>query len=159
MAKNGTKTWCREVCKVKIYLSGLTAFFQHFESSTQQTWWFKTQRFWLATQNLSLQYTEFAKIVISSYLEATSANPTSIWNSEERASWCILTIKPMRCTYFSNLFWNRTLHVLDRFSVHHQESSTVYTGTGICHTGYADCSLTSSQHNLRDVYLLLCIQY
>ena len=36
-------------------------------------------------------------------------------------------------------FWNRTLHVLDRFSVHHQESSTVYTAIGICHTGFADC--------------------
>jgi hypothetical protein len=34
-------------------------------------------------------------------------------------------------------FWNRTLHVSDRFSVHHQESSTVYTGIGICHTGFA----------------------
>ena len=33
-------------------------------------------------------------------------------------------------------FWNRTLHVPDRFSVHHQESSTVYsyTAIGICHT-------------------------
>ena len=31
-------------------------------------------------------------------------------------------------------FWNRNLHVSDRFSVHHQESSTVYTAIGICHT-------------------------
>jgi hypothetical protein len=37
---------------------------------------------------------------------------------------------------------------LDRFSVHHQESSTVPTAIGICHTGYADCLLASSQHNL-----------
>jgi len=36
-------------------------------------------------------------------------------------------------------FWNRTPHVSDSFSVHHQESSTVHTATGICHTGYADC--------------------
>ena len=41
--------------------------------------------------------------------------------------------------YFSNLFWNRTLHVSDRFTVHHQESSTVYTAIGICHSGYALC--------------------
>ena len=53
-------------------------------------------------------------------------------------------------------FWNRTLHVSDRFCVHHQESSTVYTATGICHTGYADCLVASSQHNL---YVLLCVQY
>jgi len=36
--------------------------------------------------------------------------------------------------YFSNLFWYGILHVSDRFTVHHQESSTVYTATGICHT-------------------------
>ena len=41
--------------------------------------------------------------------------------------------------YFSNLFSYRILHVSDRFTVHHQESSTVYTANGICHTGYADC--------------------
>jgi hypothetical protein len=29
--------------------------------------------------------------------------------------------------YFSHLFWNRTLHVSDSFTVHHQESSAVYT--------------------------------
>jgi len=72
--------------------------------------------------------------------------------------------------YFSNLFWYRTLHVSDRFTVHHQESSTVYTATGICHASYVDCLLAGSgcsipiplasrQHNLYDKYLLLCIQY
>jgi hypothetical protein len=40
------------------------------------------------------------------------------------------------------------------FSVHHQESSTVYKAIS-----YADCLLASSQHNLYDIYLLLCIQY
>ena len=37
----------------------------------------------------------------------------------------------------SNLFyfWNNTLHVLDGLSVHHQESKTVHTASGICHTG------------------------
>ena len=51
-------------------------------------------------------------------------------------------------------FWNETLHVSDRFTVHHQECSTVYTAIGIRHTGYAD-----RQHNLYDECLLLCIQY
>jgi hypothetical protein len=41
-------------------------------------------------------------------------------------------------------FWNRILHVSDGFIVHHQESSTVHTATGICHTGYADCLLAGS---------------
>jgi len=40
------------------------------------------------------------------------------------------------------------------FFVHHQESSTVYTTIGTCH-----CLLASSQHNLYDIYLLLCMQY
>jgi hypothetical protein len=44
-------------------------------------------------------------------------------------------------------FWNRTLHVSERFSVHHQESSTVYTATGMCHTGFADCLLIRSGWN------------
>jgi len=56
-------------------------------------------------------------------------------------------------------FWNRTLHVLGTFSVHHQESSTAYTAIGICHTGYVDCLLASSQYNLYDIHLLLCMQY
>jgi len=51
---------------------------------------------------------------------------------------------------------NRTLHVLDSISVHHQEPSTVHTAI---HTGYADCLLAISQHNLYDIYLLLCVQY
>ena len=36
-------------------------------------------------------------------------------------------IKPTRCTKFSNLFWNETLHVSDSSSVHHQEYFTVHT--------------------------------
>jgi hypothetical protein len=73
----------------------------------------------------------------------------------------LLITKP-RCTDFSNLFWNRTLHVSDRFSVHHQESSTAYTAIGIYHTGYDGSGwnilipLASSQHNLYDIYLLMC---
>ena len=43
-----------------------------------------------------------------------------------------LIIKPTRCTNFSYLFWNETLHVLDSSSVHHQEFLTVNTAI---HTG------------------------
>ena len=42
-------------------------------------------------------------------------------------------------------FWNGTLHVSDSLSVRHQESSTVHTEIGICHRGFADCLLVSSQ--------------
>ena len=53
-------------------------------------------------------------------------------------------------------FSNRTLNVLDSFSVHYQGSSTVHTAI---HNGYADCLLASSLHNLYDIYLLLCVQF
>jgi len=36
-------------------------------------------------------------------------------------------IKPTRCTNFSDVFWNETLHVSDSSSVHHQEFFTVHT--------------------------------
>jgi hypothetical protein len=47
---------------------------------------------------------------------------------------------------------NRTLHVSDSSSVHHQESSTVHTAIGICYTDYADSLLVGSGWNL-----LLCV--
>ena len=34
-----------------------------------------------------------------------------------------LTIKPIRCTNFSNLFWIETLHVSDSPSIHHQDGT------------------------------------
>jgi len=52
-------------------------------------------------------------------------------------------------------------------SVHHQESKTVHTASGICQTDSADCllagtrwnsisfPLASSQQNLCDIYLML----
>ena len=39
----------------------------------------------------------------------------------------ILIIKSSRCTNFSKLFWNKTLHVSDSSSVRHQEFVTVHT--------------------------------
>jgi len=39
----------------------------------------------------------------------------------------ILIIKPNRCTNFQCYFWNKTLHVSDSSSVHHQEFFTVHT--------------------------------
>jgi hypothetical protein len=59
-------------------------------------------------------------------------NLRQFWHSEDRASWYILIIKPTRCTISQIYFWNRSIHVLDRFSVHHQESNTLYTAIGIC---------------------------
>ena len=50
------------------------------------------------------------------------------------------------------MFLEYDSHDSDSISVHHQESSTVHTAIGICHTGYADCLLLSTQHNLYDIY-------
>jgi len=67
------------------------------------------------------------------------------------------------------LFCSSTLHVSDGLSVHHQESKTVLTASGICQTDSADCllagticsisfPLASSQQNLFDIYLMLYVQ-
>jgi len=45
----------------------------------------------------------------------------------------VCIVKPTRCTILSSLL-NITLHVADGLSVHHQESKTVHTASGICHT-------------------------
>jgi len=39
------------------------------------------------------------------------------------------------------LFCSSTVHVSDGLSVHHQESKTVYTASGICKTDFVDCLL------------------
>ena len=70
------------------------------------------------------------------------------------------------------LFCSSTLHVSDGLSVHHQESKTVHTASGIYRTGSTDCllagtrwnsssitfSLASSQQNLYDIFLMLYVQ-
>jgi hypothetical protein len=66
--------------------------------------------------------------------------------------------------YFSNLFWNKTLHVWGRFIVHHQEYSAVYTAMLSASEIRMELSsivisLADSKHNLYGKYLLLCIQY
>ena len=67
------------------------------------------------------------------------------------------------------LFCGNTLRVSDGLSVHHQESKTVHTASGICRTDSADSllagtrwnessfsfSLASSQQNLFDICLML----
>ena len=53
----------------------------------------------------------------------------------------ILITKPTGAPISQIYFWNRTLCVSDRFSVHHQQPSTAHTAI---HTGYADYLLASS---------------
>jgi hypothetical protein len=81
--------------------------------------------------------------IIDQYI-AVQHNYT-VWRSGDRVSWYILIIKPTRCTNSQIYIRNRTLHVSDSLYVHHQESSTVHTAIGICHTGYADCLLAEHE--------------
>ena len=48
------------------------------------------------------------------------------------------------------LVCSSTLHVSDGLSVHHQESKTVHTASGICQTDSANCLLASSQQTPDD---------
>jgi hypothetical protein len=48
----------------------------------------------------------------------------------------ISIVTPTRRT-ISQFYFGTTLHVSDSLSVHHQESKTVHTASGICHTGSA----------------------
>jgi len=68
----------------------------------------------------------------------------------------------MRCTISQIYFWNSRLHVSDRFSVHHQGSSTVHKAI---YKGNADNLLAGSGWNILILlpitcmtYLLLCVQ-
>ena len=49
-----------------------------------------------------------------------------------------------------------TVHVLDGLSVHHQESKTVNTASGIYHTG--SVATSKQPQNLYDLYLMLYVQ-
>jgi hypothetical protein len=55
------------------------------------------------------------------------------------------------------LFFSSTLHVSDGLFVHHQESKTVHTASGVCQTDSADCLLANSQQNQFDMYLMLYV--
>jgi len=50
------------------------------------------------------------------------------------------------------LFISSTLHVSDCLSVHHQESETVHTASGICQTDSADCLLAGTRWNFHLVH-------
>jgi len=64
-----------------------------------------------------------------------SPNFTFIWP-------CIVTyfftIKPIRFTNFTNLFWHETLHITDSSSVHHQEFIHCTLSNGICSYMFVD---------------------
>ena len=71
-----------------------------------------------------------------------------IWHSGDLGSWYILIIKSTRCRdalISQNYFWNRTLRVSDRFSVHHQEYTQQYVYV-------IQVSITCM------TYILLCVQ-
>ena len=64
--------------------------------------------------------------------------------------------EPIRCTNSQIYFWNKTLHVSECFSVHHQEFFTVHTTVGTCHGGFANCLLASCQQTCM-TYTYCCV--
>jgi hypothetical protein len=56
------------------------------------------------------------------------------------------------------LFCSSNLHVSDDLSVHHQESKTVHTASGVCQTDYADFLLAGTRWNWFDIYLMLYVK-
>jgi len=53
------------------------------------------------------------------------------------------------------LFYSSPLHVSDGLSVHHQESKTVHTASGICHTDSADSLLAGTSTPNGHLYRLI----
>ena len=69
------------------------------------------------------------------------------------ASRWLFTIKPARCTNFTDLFWHETLHVSDSSSAYHEEFIHCTLASDICHT-YEQPMLMCL-----DVYLFVCMTY
>jgi hypothetical protein len=72
---------------------------------------------------------------------------------------CVFVIiKPTRCTNFSNLFWEETLHVSDNSFVHRQEFLTVHTAmvsiiqTAFKQQEHPDPAARKLSTNLHDIY-------
>jgi hypothetical protein len=55
--------------------------------------------------------------------------------------------KPKRYTNLPIYFLKQNSTCFGQVFVHHQESNTVHTTIGICHTVYADCLLPGSEWN------------
>jgi len=53
----------------------------------------------------------------------------------------------------------RDIHTLQPYIRDVLISQIYFWNRTLIRTGYADCLLASSQHNLYDIYLLLCMQY
>ena len=72
-------------------------------------------------------------------LSSTFCSPSLSISNVRRSVWTFRLYFYSRTNQMhniSNLFYfGTTLHVSDGLSVHHQESKTVHTASGICHTG------------------------
>jgi len=57
------------------------------------------------------------------------------------------------------LFWNKTLHVSDGLSVHHQEFKTVLTASSVCQTDSDTWLLAGTRRNSRSISCPLASRY
>ena len=75
------------------------------------------------------------RIIMVNYTTQTLKTHELTVLNYKRSLAAFFVIKPTRCTNFTNLFWDETLHVSDSSSVHHQEFIHSTLSNGICHTG------------------------
>jgi len=85
---------------------------------------------WLLQRSVALhtKNQNIASVTILDRLEQHTV-PSAGLNSCDINKEVFLIIKPTRCTNFSNLFWNETLHASDNYFIHHQEFFTAHTAT------------------------------
>jgi hypothetical protein len=95
----------------------------------------RTRDFNLEASPAWMRIKELSFVIVpiqSEYWNKCRGNFTCMWPcnvTRDRATWQIFfMVKPIRRINFSNLFWNKTLHILDSSSVHHQELFTVHSG-------------------------------
>ena len=107
----------------------------------------RCHRFWGSTISLSRRLSP-ANCITRPWV--SHAHWASLWGSS-RMRWVRVTtllIINQRDALISQIyFWNSTLHVSERFSVHHQESSTVYTATCM---KYTCCCVYSTRFLMTD---------
>ena len=118
---NIKKTWILTLLiqKLEQYL------YRIISNSEVESFWKKTQctEFLVPTGDSNVEWCKTPRwqVAMATKFCTVAINICGIWRLEGRASWYILIINANEMHCFSTLFWPRTLHVSDRFSVHHQE--------------------------------------
>jgi len=111
--------------KYRNHIFKVTLFLEHPEQRCSNL-------FWKAGNCLSTDKVYTQKELQFSYFENFSSrkmrrNILVLFIRMQTSLFIFLIIKPTRCTNSQIYFWNKTLHVSDSSSVHHQDFFTVHT--------------------------------